>query len=90
MRRLDRYLKGLPTGPYVASMAVLIFAVVTTAALLGGTRLGAAIGTGVVLGLLFAVTEVAWRRPSALDGNRFRAAVRAASGRRRARSIRAG
>jgi len=63
MKRLRLYLRALPTSTAAALSGILACTSIVAVGLVRGMSAESALAHGVVLGLLCAVTEVAWRSP---------------------------
>jgi len=63
MKRLRMYVRGLPTSTAAALSGILACTSIAAVGLARGMSVGSALAYGVVLGLLCAATEVAWRSP---------------------------
>jgi len=64
MKRLRLYVRGLPTSTAAALSGILACTSIVAVALVRGMSVEFALADGVALGLLCAVTEVAWRSPA--------------------------
>ncbi len=63
MKRLGQYVRSLPTSTAAALSGVLACSSIVAVGLVKGMSVEFALADGVVLGLLCAVSEVAWRSP---------------------------